>query len=101
MGDLQSAQNGALNQAAYQSVLNGQNAYSQSLNDSINSAQFNNSAQQSYIDQILSLLQNSVSGYGNMSNLYNTQQGIAARQEAAQQSGWNNMLNTWSKLNRK
>ncbi len=94
MGELQSAQNAALNQAAYQSVLNGQNAYSQSLADSINAAQFNNTAQQSYIDQILSLLTGSVSGYNNQSNLYNTQQGIAARQAEAQQSGWNNMFET-------
>ncbi|MBR6355693.1 MAG: hypothetical protein IKR92_02455 [Alphaproteobacteria bacterium] len=92
MGDLQSAQNAALNQAAYQSVLNGQNAYSQSLADSINTAQFNNTAQQSYIDQILSLLTGSVSGYNNQANLYDTQRGIAARQAEAQQSGWNNML---------
>ena len=92
MGDLQSAQNAALNQAAYQSVLNGQNAYSQSLADSMDAAQFNNAAQQSYIDQILSLLTGSVSGYNNQANLYNTQQGIAARQAEAQQSGWNNML---------
>ncbi|MBQ9271118.1 MAG: hypothetical protein IJ218_02485 [Alphaproteobacteria bacterium] len=101
MGNLQKAQNEALNQAAYQSVLNGQNAYSQSLDDSINAAQFGNTAQQSYIDQILSLLQNSVSGYANRANLYNTQQGIAARREAAQQSGWNNMMNTLSRLNGK
>lgn len=99
MGDLQSAQNAALNQAAYQSVLNGQNAYSQSLADSINTAQFNNTAQQSYIDQILSLLTGSVSGYNNQANLYDTQRGIAARQAEAQQSGWNNMLNTWGKFN--
>lgn len=92
MGDLQNAQNAALNQAAYQSVLNGQNAYSQALADSMDAAQFNNAAQQSYIDQILSLLTGSVSGYNNQSNLYNTQQGIAARQAEAQQSGWNNML---------
>ena len=92
MRDLQDSQNAALNQAAYQSVLNGQNAYSQSLEDSINAAQFGNTAQQSYIDQILSLLSNSISGYGNRANLYNIQQGIAARQAAAQQSGWNNLL---------
>lgn len=99
MADLQGAQNAALNQAAYQSVLNGQNAYSQSLADSINAAQFSNTAQQSYIDQIMSLLQNSVSGYENQANLYNAQRGITSRQTEAQQSGWNNLLNTWGRLN--
>lgn len=99
MTDLQNAQNEALNQAAYQSVLNGQNAYSQSLADSLSAAQFNNTAQQSYIDQILSLLQNSVSGYGNQANLYDAQNGITSRQTRAEQSGWNNLMNTWGNLN--
>ncbi len=94
MNDLQSAQNAALNQAAYQSVLNGQNAYSQSLANSIDAANFNNTAQQNYIQQIQSLLNGSVSGYDNMVNLYNTQKGIEARQTSAQQSGWNNLLNS-------
>ena len=99
MNDLQSAQNAALNQAAYQSVNSGQNAYSQSLADSINAAQFNNTAQQNYIQQIQALLNGSVSGYDNMANLYNVQKGIEARKTEAQQSGWNNLLNAWGKLN--
>lgn len=92
MSDLQGAQNAALNQAAYQSVENGQNAYSQSLADSINAAQFGNSAQQNYIQQIQSLLGGSVSGYDKMADLYNAQKGVEARQTAAQQSGWSNLL---------
>ena len=98
MNDLQGAQNAALNQAAYQSVLNGQNAYSQSLNDSINTAQFGNTAQQNYIQQIKSLLDGSVSGYDNMANLYNVQKGVEARQTAAQQSGWSNLLGSINAL---
>lgn len=94
MSGLQSSQNAALNQAAYQSVLNGQNAYSQSLADSINAAQFNNTAQQNYIAQIQSLLNGAVSGYDNMANLYNAQQGIEARKTNANQSGWNNLFKT-------
>ena len=94
MSGLQSSQNAALNQAAYQSVLNGQNAYSQSLADSINAAQFNNTAQQNYFAQIQSLLNGAVSGYDNMANLYNAQQGIEARKTNANQSGWNNLFKT-------
>ena len=94
MSGLQSSQNAALNQAAYQSVLNGQNAYSQSLADSINAAQFNNTARQNYIAQIQSLLNGAVSGYDNMANLYNAQQGIEARKTNANQSGWNNLFKT-------
>ena len=92
MQNLYDSQNDALNQAAYQSVLNGQNAYSQALQNNINTARFNNSAQQNYINQIQSLLAGSVSGYDNAANLYNTQQGIAARRAAAEQSGINNFL---------
>lgn len=48
MGDLQDRQNDALNQAAYASVLNGQNAYSQSLNDQIAAGNFGNTARNNY-----------------------------------------------------
>ena len=94
MGDVQSSMNDALNQAAYQSVLSGQNAYSQSLADNISAADFNNNARQNYIEQIKSLLDGSVSGYDNALNLYNVQSGVQSRQDASQQSGWNNMINT-------
>lgn len=100
MTDLQKAQNEALNQAAYQSVASGQDAYSQSLDDSINTAQFNNSAQQNYIQQIQALLGGSVSGYDNMADLYNAQRGIEARRTASQQSGWNNLLGSVNALGR-
>lgn len=63
MNDLQNNQNDATNQAAYNSVLNGQNAFTQSLNDSLNSASFTNSAQAGYIGNIWNLLANSMSGY--------------------------------------
>jgi len=92
MNDLQNAQNAALNQAAYQSVQSGQEAYSQSLADSINAAQFGNSAQQNYIQQIQSLLDGSVSGYDKMADLYNAQKGVEARRTAAKQSGWDNLI---------
>jgi len=93
MNGLQSSQNAALNQAAYQSVLNGQNAYSQAFGDSLQAAQFSNDARQSYIDQIRSLLDGSISGYDNRANLYNTQSGVQERKLAAENSGWNNLQN--------
>ena len=91
MQSLQDRQIAGLNQAAYQSVLNGQNAYSQSLSNNISSAQFNNAAQQNYINLIQSLLNGSVSGYDNNLNLYNLEHGITNRQEANQKSGWQNL----------
>lgn len=92
MNDLQDNVNSAYNQAAYQSVLSGQNAYSQSLEDSIRASQFNNNARQSYIDQIKSLLEGSVSGYDSAMNLYNMQSGAQSRRDASHQSGWDNFL---------
>ena len=71
MNDLQDNQNDALNQAAYHSVLAGQNAYSQSLGDQISTGNFNNSAQQAYINQLLSALSGSASGYENQQNIFN------------------------------
>lgn len=93
IGSVQSGINSALNQAAYNSVSAGQNMYSQSLEDNIKSSEFSNNARQSYIDQIKSLLDGSVSGYDNALNLYDVQSGSQSRRDAAQQSGWNNMLN--------
>lgn len=70
MSDLQEKQNDALTQAAYSSVMGGQNAYSQSLADQINAGAFGNQAQQAYINQLLSALEGSASGYENEQNKY-------------------------------
>jgi hypothetical protein len=70
MGDLQDNQNEALNQAGYQSVLAGQQAYSQDLQNQIAAGNFGNQAQQAYINQLLSALQGSVSGYENQQNIF-------------------------------
>lgn len=70
MSDLQDNQNEALNQAGYQSVLAGQQAYSQDLQNQIAAGNFGNQAQQAYINQLLSSLQGSASGYENQQNIY-------------------------------
>lgn len=96
MGDLQNSQNSALAQAAYSSVLGGQDAFSQSLNDEIKSADFSNSAQQAYINQLLSALSGSTSGYEHQKNIFNTRTGQAnlqyAQDKANANSGWQNAL---------
>ncbi|MBQ8464776.1 MAG: tail fiber domain-containing protein [Alphaproteobacteria bacterium] len=61
--DLQTTQNAALNQAAYQSVLAGQNAFSDSLSNSISAADFSNNARMLPVSEILSLISTSPSGY--------------------------------------
>lgn len=101
MTDLQNNQNDALNQAAYASVLSGQNAFTNSLNDQINAGNFANNAQQAYTNQIWNLLQNSMSGYDKemqksnlVSQIYNQQQ--QEKQAKAQQNS--NMLNSAVKM---
>ncbi|MBR2923204.1 MAG: hypothetical protein IKC10_07815 [Alphaproteobacteria bacterium] len=73
MGGLNASHNSALNEAARQSVLAGQEAYSNSLNDQINTATFANNAQSDYINQLLNALQNSYSGYDVAMDKYNIQ----------------------------
>ena len=70
MSDLQDSQNSALNQAAYQSVQLGQDAFSQSLNDSLKAGNFQNSARQLPVNEIMQLLNNSVSGYDKAMDIY-------------------------------
>lgn len=53
MNDLQDRQNEATNQAAYQSVLAGQNAYAQDLQNQIAAGNFGNTAVNSYYDALL------------------------------------------------
>ncbi len=77
--DLQNNQNNALNQAAYQATLAGQNAFSSSLSDQINAAQFGNSAQSAYIQQLLKALDRSYSGYDIAMNKYKIQNAADSR----------------------
>ena len=70
MGDLEEKQNDALTQAAYQSVLGGQDAFSQSLADEVNAGGFGNTAQQTYINLLLNALNGSASGYENQQNIF-------------------------------
>lgn len=75
MGDLEEKQNDALRQAAYGAILAGNDEFSQSLGDEINAGGFGNSAQQSYINQLLSQLQGSASGYENQQNIFSVGSG--------------------------
>lgn len=63
MGSQQEKQYDALNNAAYDSVMQGQNAFSNSLNNAINAGNFTNGSRQQSLAEILQVLQNSVSGY--------------------------------------
>ena len=90
MSDLQQEQNNATNQAAYQSVLAGQNAYTQDLQNQIAAGNFGNTAQQSYINQLLSALQGSPSGYENKQNIFSVgtaKSGLQYQQDKANAKG--------------
>ncbi|MBQ9732073.1 MAG: tail fiber domain-containing protein [Alphaproteobacteria bacterium] len=63
MNSLDQQQAGAYEQAAYDSISAGQNTYTNSLNNQIAAGNFQNSAQILPVNEILSLLQNSKSGY--------------------------------------
>lgn len=84
MTDLQQEQNEATNQAAYQSVLAGQQAYSQDLANQIAAGQFGNQAQQNYINQLISALEGSASGYENEQNLFAVGQALSQADYANQ-----------------
>ena len=71
VSNLQNNQYDALTNAAYESVIQGQNAFSNSLNDSINAGNFTNSARQQSLSEILQTLQNSISGYDVYNNIFN------------------------------
>jgi hypothetical protein len=70
MGDLEEKQNDALTQAAYQSILSGSDAFSQSLADEINAGSYGINAQNAYINQLLTALNGSASGYENQQNIF-------------------------------
>lgn len=98
MTDLLQEQNDATNQAAYQSVLAGQNAYTQDLQNQIAAGGFGNAAQQAYINQLLSALAGSASQYDIQSDIYAARQGLAAAQQQAQQQAYNNRAGLISSL---
>lgn len=98
MTDLQNSQNLALQEAASQSVINGQKAYTQSLQNNLAAADFNNSAQQNYIDMIKSMLAGSYSGYDNALNMYNMQNNVQTRVNNAQDVRTGNVIGMLTKL---
>ncbi len=105
MSNLQDSQNDALNQAAYQSVLAGQNAFSNSISDQVNAGNFTNNAQSNYINQLLQALQNSYSGYdvamdkyGILNKAENRIDQNRAYNTAAQIKAGNDFMNTTAQL---
>lgn len=99
MTNMQNNQNDALNQAAYQSVLAGQNAYSQDLQNQIAAGNFANTAAQQYINALQSAMEGSASGYEHQQNLYSARKNLsdleyqnALIEASNQKGGWGGAL---------
>ena len=92
VNNLMQEQNDSINQATYKSVIAGQDAYTQSLNDAIAAGNFTNTAYQTAINQMNALLQNSPTGYQNQANIYAVQEDVAQQQASAKQQSLNNMF---------
>lgn len=92
MSDLRSDQNDTLSQAANKAVLNGQNAFTQSINDQVNAGNYTITANQNYINLLQSLLNGSQSGYDKQMDIYAAVNNMAANNYAAKQQSANNRL---------
>jgi hypothetical protein len=98
MSDLQDRQNAATNQAAYQSVLAGQQAYTQDLQNQIAAGNFGNSAQAAYLAQILGALGESPSAYDIQGDIYAVGSNKAQNEYTAKQQTAANRLSLINSL---
>jgi hypothetical protein len=98
MSDLQDRQNASVNQAAYQSVLAGQQAYTQDLQNNIAAGNFGNSAQAAYLAQILGALCESPSEYDIQGDIYAVGSNKAQNEYTAKQQTAANRLSLINSL---
>ncbi|MBQ5900459.1 MAG: hypothetical protein IIW86_01215, partial [Clostridia bacterium] len=92
MSDLQDRQNAASNQAAYQSVLAGQQAYTQDLQNNIAAGNFGNTAQSAYLAQILAALGDAPTEYDIQGDIYAARANKAANEYNAKQQTVSNRI---------
>ena len=57
--------------SAYESIIQGQNAFTNSLNNAVTAGNFTNNARQQSLSEILQILQNSISGYQVQKDIFN------------------------------
>ncbi len=93
MNNLETEQNDAYAQAAFNSIQAGQNAFSNSLNNQIAAANFQNNARQLPVNEILRLLQNSRSGYDVAMDKYAIGRGMDTRIAANRTQNANDRYN--------
>lgn len=92
MNNLVANQNSALNDAVYQSITTGNDAYNDDIQNQIAIGNFQNNAQQNYIDQLLSALTNSLSSYDVAENKYEAGNNLVSGQSKAQNQSLQNKL---------
>ncbi len=98
VNDLAEQQNNALNQAAYNSVTAGQDAFNNYLKNQLLGANYTNTARQDYLNGIYKLLQNAPTNYEKQLNMYAVQNGMAQQQANARQQSFNNTMGAVSGL---
>lgn len=98
MSDLQDRQNAAASQAAYQSVLAGQQAYTQDLQNQIAAGNYGNSAQSAYLAQILGALGEAPSQYDIQGDIYAVGSNKAQNEYTAKQQTAANRLSLINSL---
>ncbi len=87
VSSLQDARYDALNNAAYESVIQGQKAFDNSLNNAVTAGNFTNNAHRQSLSDILQILQNSISGYQVQKDVFdaiNSASGQASTQDSFQ-----------------
>jgi len=97
MADLENAQNSAINDAAFKALEAGQNAYTTSLNNQIAAADFANTAEQNYINQLISALEGTLSSYDVANEKYTAGNNLAAARSEAQSQSLNNKIKLLTK----
>ena len=97
MESLNEAQNSAINDAAYKALEAGQNAYTTDLNNQIAAANFANSAQQDYINQLISALEGTLSSYDVANEKYTAGNNLAEAKAKAQSESLQNKIKLLTK----
>ncbi len=93
MGSLLNAQNAAINEAAFNAMKAGREAYNDDLNNQIAMGTFSNNAQQAYINQLLSAMANSKSAYDVETDKYTALNDLAKNMADAQNQSLKHKLN--------
>ncbi len=97
--DLTAQHNAALVDAAYQSVLAGQDAYNDSVSNAIANAELSNETRQLAVSEIYDLLENAVSSNDVAANTYTLESGILDNQSESSATSYSNIITLLKTIN--